>query len=237
MSISISGASFSGGSVVQTATVISSGLQLYLDAANTSSYSGTGTTWYDLTSNHNDVTMQNSGSISYTSSGGGYFTTGSNGYFNKLTTTGLPTGSNPYTLSAWIQLSSVWGGQGIVSVGNAWGTSNGVNAFRTSATNTLLNYWWANDFSAVASLSPTTQWFNCVAQWDGTTRRIWVNGTQIGSAAATGLNVTNGVLGIGVTNSTEYLNGNVGQVLIYNRAITSDEISQNYSVVRARYGV
>ena len=123
------------------------------------------------------------------------------------------------------------------SVGNAWGTSNAVNAFRTSATNTLLNYWWANDFSASSSLSPTTQWFNCVAQWDGTTRRIWVNGTQIGSAAASGLNVTTNVLTIGDTNSTEYLNGNIGQVLIYNRAITSAEISQNYELVRARYGV
>ena len=237
MSITITGATLTGGSLVQSGTVVTTGLQLYLDAANTSSYAGSGTIWNDISGNSNNVAMQNSGSITYTSSGGGYFTTGANGYFNKATSTGVPTGTSPYSLCAWVQFSSTWGSQGIVAVGSAWGTTNGVNALRTSGTNVLLNYWWANDYSVTGTLSPTTQWFNCVAQWDGATRRIWINGTQIGSSASSGLNVTTGVLNIGVTNNTEYLNANIGQVLIYNRAITSDEISQNYSVIRSRYGV
>jgi len=80
---------------------------------------------------------------------------------------------------------------------------------------------------------------NAVAQWDGTTRKIWVNGTQLSSAGATGLNVTSSLLQVGATNigGSEPLQGNIGQALIYNRALTSTEIQQNYNAVKSRYGL
>ena len=234
----IQGVTLNGVTVIDTTPIVSSGLQLYLDADNPASYPGTGTTWFDLSGQGNDVAMQNSGSISYTSSGGGYFTLVSNGYFNRATTTGIPTGTSAYTMSAWVQLGSGWGGQGIIGIGSSI-TTNQTNQFRTIGTNALTNYWYGNDLTATSSLSPTTQWFNAVAQWDGTTRKIWVNGTQIASAVATGLNVSSSLLQVGATNvgGSEPLNGRIGQALIYNRALTSTEIQQNYTAVRSRYGV
>ena len=217
---------------------VTSGLQLYLDAASPTSYSGSGTTWFDLSGQGNDVAMQNSGSISYTSSGGGYFTLTSNGYFNRATTTGIPTGTSAYTMSAWVQLGLGWGGQGIIGIGSSI-TTNQTNQFRTIGTNALTNYWYGNDLTANSTLSPASQWFNCVAQWDGTTRKIWVNGTQLSSAGASGLNVASSLVQIGATNigGSEPLQGKIGQALIYNRALTSTEIQQNYNAVRSRYGV
>jgi hypothetical protein len=225
------------GYVVDQQPVVTSGLVLWLDASIAASYSGTGTTWYDLSGQNNHVTMQNSGSISYTASSGGYFTTGSNGYFNRATTTGIPTGNSAYTMSAWIQKGGSWGNGGIMGIGSAWGSTNLVNAIRTNGNNSFFNYWWSNDLLGNSSLNPVTQWFNIVAEFDGTTRSLWVNGTQIASDTPTGHNVTTSALGIAVTNNTEYLNSNIGQALIYNRALTSTEIAQNYSSVRARYGV
>ena len=219
---------------------VTSGLQLYLDAASSTSYSGSGTTWYDLSGNNNDVVMQNSGSISFTRASGSYFTLTSNGYFNKATTTGVPTGSSAYTMSVWVQWSSgTWPGSGgMIGVGNST-SGNQTNQFRVNSTNTLINYWYGNDLAATSTLSPTSQWFNAVAQWDGTTRKIWVNGTQIASSGATGLNVTSSLLQIGATNVSggEPLQGNIGQALIYNRALTSTEIQDNYTAIRTRYGV
>jgi hypothetical protein len=234
----IQGVTLNGVTVIDTTPIVSSGLQLYLDADNPASYPGTGTTWFDLSGQGNDVAMQNSGSISYTSSGGGYFTLVSNGYFNRATTTGIPTGTSAYTMSAWVQLGSGWGGQGIIGIGSSI-TTNQTNQFRTIGTNALTNYWYGNDLTATSSLSPTTQWFNAVAQWDGTTRKIWVNGTQIASAVATGLNVSSSLLQVGATNvgGSEPLGGRIGQALVYNRALTSTEIQQNYTAVRSRYGV
>ena len=217
---------------------VTSGLQLYLDAASSSSYSGSGTTWYDLSGNSNDVAMQNSGSISYTASGGGYFTLTSNGYFNRATTTGVPTGSSPYTFSVWVQKGAAWGGNGMIGVGSST-SGNQTNQFRTTSTNAYVNYWYGDDLTATSSLSPATQWFNAVAQWDGTTRKIWVNGTQLSSAGASGLNVLSSLVQIGATNvgGSEPLQGNIGQALIYDRALTSTEIQDNYTATRTRYGV
>ena len=219
------------------APVESSGLMLYLDAASSTSYPGTGTTWYDLTSNHNDVTMQNSGSISYSSGGGGYFSTGSTGWFSNASTTNLPTGNSPYTFSAWIQLASSWGNQGIMSIG-PFGSGNQANALRTDGTNAYYNYWWGNDFRATSSLSPATPWFNIVAKYDGTSRTMWVNGAQLsGSNSSGGHNVTTSALQIAKTVNAEYLNGKIGQALIYNRALSDSEILSNYTAIRTRYGV
>ena len=233
----IQGVTVTGIQITDITPIVSSGLQLYLDAASSSSYPGSGTTWYDLSGNSNDVAMQNSGSISYTASDGGYFTTGSNGYFNRASSTGVPTGNTSYTLSAWVQLATWPASGGIIGIGSAWGTTNAVNALRTNGTNSFYNYWWGNDLLANSSLSPATQWFNVVAKFNGTTRTIWVNASQIASDTPSGHNVTTSTLGIGVTNTNEYLKGKIGQALIYNRALSTAEIQQNYTATRTRYGV
>jgi hypothetical protein len=221
-------------------SIVTSGLQLYLDANNSASYPGTGTTWFDLSGQNNNVVMQNSSNISYTASGGSYFTLASNGYFNRATTTGIPTGSSAYTMSVWVQWSSgTWPvSGGMIGIGNSI-TTNLTNQFRTVNTNGLVNYWYGNDLGATSSVSPASQWFNAVAQWDGTTRKIWVNGTQVASAGATGLNVSSSLLQIGATNvgGSEPLQGRIGQALIYNRALSSTEIQQNYNVTKTRYGL
>lgn len=220
-----------------TSPIVLSGLQLYLDAADVTSYPGSGTIWYDLSGNDNDVTMQNSGSITYSSGSGGYFATGSTGWFSRASGTNLPTGNAFYTLSVWVQLASSWNANGFISIG-PFGAGNQSNAFRTTSTNGYVNYWWANDLGATSALSPATQWFNAVAKFDGTTRSIWINGVLAGSdTPGSGHNVTTSALQVAKTFSGEYLNGKIGQALVYNRALSTAEIQQNYEATRTRYGV
>jgi len=217
-------------------------LALYLDANNPASYPGTGNTWYDLSGQGNDVTMQvaNAGDITYTQSNGGYFTLANDGYFNNLSTSNLPTGPNPYTLSAWVRWpSGSWPGTGgIMSIGSAFGAQNGVNAFRTNGTNGFLNYWWANDLSATSNVNAAA-WLNAVATWDGYNRYIYVNGILYAGGEAAGLNTSDGTLQVGITytGGGEGLNGNIGQALIYTRALTAREIFTNYVYTKGRYGV
>ena len=128
-------------------TIVTTGLQVYLDANNIASYPGTGTVWYDLSGNANNVTMQNSENITYSSSDGGYFTLINTGYFYNGTTIKIPFQSSPYTLCAWVQLGSSWSTNGIISIGNTFGTAYTVNAFRTNLTNGLENYWWGDDYA------------------------------------------------------------------------------------------
>ena len=216
--------------------IINSGLVLNLDASNNSSYPGSGTTWYDLSGNGNHVTMQNSGNIDWNA--GGYFTLTSSGYFSKATTTNLPLANSPYNLSVWVKLPSNWGNQGFISIGNE-GYNYQLNGFRTNGTNGYNHSWWGSDLAPNnGNLSPTTSWFNAVAQFNGTTRSIWINGVQLTSDSPGSIhNVTSSLLKIGLTTGSEYLNGDIGQALIYNRALSSAEIIQNYNIGASRFGL
>ena len=217
-------------------SVITAGLKVYLDALNSSSYSGSGTTWYDLSGNGNDVSMQNSGSISWTGGATGYFSTGSNGWFSRSNASNVPTGNSPYTLSVWVQLGSTWSSNGMVSVGT-FGVSNQSNALRAGTTNQIINYWWGNDLSLSSSVSPTNSWFNVVAKFDGTTRSILVNGSSIGSDTPVGHNVTSSDIQVAKTTGNEYLQGNIAQVLIYNVALSDAGILANYNSIKSRFGL
>lgn len=216
--------------------VIPPNLKLYLDASNPNSYSGAGTTWYDLSGNGNDVEMVNSGSITWNTTGAIYFSTGSNGWFSNPSGTDLPVGNSPYTFIAWVQLGTTWNSNGIMSIG-PFGSGNQANAFRAGSTNQLINYWWANDLAVNTSVSPTNGWFNAVAKYDGTTRSIWVNGVLAGSDNTTGHNVTTNALQIAKTTGSEYLNGNVGEVLIYDTALSNSDILQYFNDTKTRYGL
>jgi hypothetical protein len=246
MSITISSGIAIGPGIDIGATPITRyGLQLYLDANDTASYSGSGTTWYDLSGNGNDVAMQNSGDISYTSSGGGYFSTGAQGWFsNPSATTGIPNGSTPYTVSTWVQFPSGWTGRGyspaMVTIG-VTATYDQINDFGLDQTGYVYVSWFGTPLltSSWTPSAPGTNWANFVSQWDGTTRKIWYNGVLQGSdtIGPTLGNTTDVLIGNDYSGWSNWLNGNIGQVLIYDRALSQSELTTNFNVVRSRYGI
>jgi hypothetical protein len=243
------GIDIGGGITFGVVPIVSTNLQLYLDAADTASYSGSGTTWYDLSGNGNNVAMQNSGDISYTNSGGGYFSTGATGYFNRTSATNVPTGATPYTVSAWVQFPSGWPGGSnnhvIAQIGSV-PTYNNLNSFAATPGGYLAVGWFnlpgdpgPLESNSWTPSSPTTNWMNVVSQWNGATRNIWYNGVlqatdSIGTYLANNADI---LIGLDFPGFGSYLIGNIGQVLIYNRALNSNEINQNFIAVKARYGL
>ena len=209
-------------------------LRLFLDASNPNSYSGSGIIWYDLSGNGNHVTMQNPSSINWVNSGAVYFLTGTDGWFYNPSGNNLPIGNSNYTFIIWVQLDTNWAANGFMSIG-PFGAYNLSNAFRAGITNQLINYWWGNDLSVFTSLSPTNGWFNAVAKYDGITRSIFVNGVLVGSDTPVGHNVITSELQIAKTTSTEYLQGKVAEVLIYDVALSNSDIVQYYNNTFSRY--
>lgn len=250
MSINIGpGWSIGAGWTIGSLPPVSTGLQLYLDADDAASYSGSGTTWYDLSGNGNDVAMQNSGDITYTAAGGGYFSTGATGYFNRVNGTNIPNGSTPYTVSAWVQFPTDWPGgdtsHTIVQIGST-PTYDGLNTFVATNTGYLAVGWFNNPGEPEPLISnswtpstPGAAWMNVVSQWDGATRNIWYNGVlQATDSAGTELgNNADILIGLDFSGFGNYLRGNIGQVLIYNRALTFGELLQNFNTTRSRYGI
>jgi hypothetical protein len=212
-------------------SIVTNGCVLNLDSNFPPSYPLVFDTWYDLTGNNN-FGLLNNGVLYDGPLRGSLLFNGTNQYVSFSATTNIPVGNSDYTISAWFNPASL-GTKGIVGWGN-YGTTNAVNALRLSSSG-IVNYWQSNDLSASYSFT-TNNWYNAVATFDGTTRSIWVNGSLIGSDTPLGHNVPNSTnLTVGVTNTTEYFAGNMGEVQIFNRALSSTEITQNYNALLPRY--
>lgn len=209
-------------------------LKLNLDATNYVSYPTTGSTWYDLSGNNNNGTLSG---VTYSN---GYMTfNGVNSLINQFSSVaGIPTGNQPYTISAWVQIENKVNDGGIVGWGT-YGTTNAVNAFRLTSTG-LVNYWWGNDYAVSTNLNTGTTWYNLTATFDGLNRRIYVNGNyvQYPGQYSVGHNVPNATnLTIGKTNNgnLEWFKGKISQVLIYNTDLGLTGVYYNYAATSYKY--
>ncbi len=218
--------------------IITDGLVFSVDAASPRSYPGSGNTWYDLSGNNYDLTLTN-GPVWNSA---GYFDNDVDSYFTGPGGSNIPTGNDPYTMIVWARQVGSWGtNDGFISIGG-FGTTNGSNALRTlnNTVGHFHHYWWSNDLSLSnnnAGLS-IGEWFQVAASFDGTTRRIWVNGVSRASDTPGSVhNVTSTTIQLSKTYSSEYQVGDIAVGSIYNRGLTSSEMVQNYNALKSRFGL
>jgi hypothetical protein len=216
--------------------IVTNGLVGYWDAANTRSYSGSGNTWYDLTPYGNNLTLTNSPTFNSL----GYFSTGSTGYFTGAGSASIPSGNSSYTMLLFARLSTWADSRGLISIGGFL-VNNQSNALRTSTSNPgyMIHYWWANDLSATNNNGniQNNQWFYAGVTFDGTTRKIYSNTVLSTSDTPSSHNVNTSTIQLAKTYSSEYLQGDISLAQIYNRALTAQEILQNYNATKKRYGL
>jgi hypothetical protein len=218
------------------------GLVMNLDAGDPISYPGSGTVWYDTTGNGNNVNLTNGPSF-VPITNGGYFANDVDSYFTGSGTPTIPIGNSPYTMLVWARQKSANGWQfagGFISIGGYY-TTNQSNALRTlnATVGHFHHYWWGNDLSLEnnnAGLALDT-WFMVAATFDGTTRRIWVNGVSRASDTPSGHNVTDTTIQVSKTVANEYQIGDVAVARIYNRALTSSEMLGIFNTEKSRFGL
>jgi hypothetical protein len=91
----------------------------------------------------------------------------------------------------------------------------------------------------------TTDWVNIVLVWSHTENkiRIYKNGNLVNESdwvdASINQNRTNSVfLGGGIyTWNTAYWSGRITKVKLYNKALTTNEVKQNFEAFRGRFGI
>jgi len=167
-------------------------LVLYLDAGNTNSYPGTGTTWFDLTENQNNGTITGA----TWNSGGGYFDfDGSNDYVNIDATANSPVNFSQknYTISCWINPDNVNSNNPIFT---KYGTddslrsiffnihTDGTLRFLQRATGTT-NQQFSNSTISVGV------WTNVTIVRDSSTVKFYINGA-IDASRSTGFTPNTG---------------------------------------------
>ena len=208
--------------------IVSDGLVLYLDAANTRSYSGSGTSSNSLVGGIG-ATLVNG--VGFTSSNNGAFTfDGSNDYINFGNSSAVQQSSG--TLSAWAKASSPGGGyRGIIAKQGAFGL------FYTESV--LVAYDWAADAprSTGVNIADNT-WKNVVLTYqsgvsNGT--RIYINGVSVLTTTITVLNQTGNLFGGAEANAGQYASCQISLFNMYNRALSATEVLQNYNATKGRY--
>jgi prepilin-type N-terminal cleavage/methylation domain-containing protein len=183
--------------------------------------------WWPL----NGTTIDYSGNNNHGTLNGPVATVGQDGvsehayYFNGSSRISLPdaallSGNSSYTLSAWIK-TSITGNRGIIGWG-AYGSGSQVNAMRLDPTG-VINYWWGNDIYSPGSPWDGL-WHHLAATYDGSTRAFYIDGVQTASSGASGANFVATGGNIGLTYSGEYFAGDIDDVRIYNRGLSSSEI-------------
>jgi hypothetical protein len=219
--------------------IVTSGLVAHYDAASLISYGIEGSaTWKDMSGNNHDLTLIN-GPVWNSK---GYFDNDADSYFTGPGSSAIPTGNSPYTMIVWARQTGEWGASnGFISIGG-YGTNNQSNALRTlsNSVGQFHHYWWFTDLSLTNNNAGLAldKWFMVAASFDGTTRKIWVNGVTRAADTPGGLhNVTSSTIQLSKTVSTEYQVGDIAGASIYNRALTEDEMLQNFNAQRNRFGI
>jgi len=155
---------------------------------------------------------------------------------------------NNFTVSAWVyhRSHSTDGNIGDIiamtySGYNAWIFSlNGGSSFLQLRHHNFNTSSTSYNISYNNSLSLNT-WYYVAATDDGTTVRLFVNGTSVASTPSA-VSTTNGTMTcqIGAWNGAgagTYFDGKIPMVQIHNRALSAAEVQQNFNALRGRYGI
>jgi hypothetical protein len=216
--------------------VITDGLILALDAANTKSYPGTGTAWSDLSGNGNNGTLINGPTFNSEDLGSivfdgvdDYVNFGDNGMFNSTLN-----GNTNWSILYWV--NPLVNGR-ILDRGNIGDDPTGaieLNVQSVSRNNT-------GGGSSSLSVSIIGTGWNCVTVTRTSSLLFswYLNGVFSNSSQLTESYDGSGIWKIGrrAFNTSSIYQGNIAQTQIYNRILTPQEIEQNYNATKSRYGL
>jgi hypothetical protein len=223
--------------------ITTNGLVLNLDAANTASYNGSGTTWVDISGSEFDGILTNG--PTYVSSGASSSISfdGTDDYCDISGTTNF--NSNILTFSLWFKTNStnlpfgyVFAKQIDGSYGSFWFYTVGGNSYR-------LGCGTNNSYSESTSFSPNINtWYHIVGVYNGTNMLFYLNGSLTSTTAYAGgapIKYASYPISLGRYGSlfTNQISSacNIASFLLYNRDLSASEVLNNYNATKSRFGL
>jgi hypothetical protein len=213
--------------------IVTDGLVLCLDAGNSKSYPGSGTTWTDLSRNSNNGTLTNGPTFNSTNGGNIVF----DGVDDYVSTTRTSTTS--FTWVAWFRTNVVSSGfKNILSVR----TPSYMLMLMDDDTSNM-GFWASDTLTTGPSLNMTgisvNVWYHATFVREGNSitngYKTYLNGSFRGSANTGTWSSSDPIIIGGRTDATQFFNGNIAAIQIYNRALSAAEILQNYNATKGRY--
>ena len=224
--------------------IVKDGLVFYADAANPRSYPRSGTTYFDL-KNGNNGTFSST-PVFDPSEGQGVIDFDNTDNINFGDNDVLDWGSGDGTIGTWYKTST--SGLMDVVMKGAYST-NGKNYVILHFTDSKISFSIDDNTTYKIVKSNTSGNDNTyryvVGIRDGSNLRLYINGVEDSNSPVS-------ITGYGNIDSTDplligagtqgaggspgnYLNGSVGPVHIYNRALSAQEVKQNYNALKRRF--
>ena len=217
-----------------SSSIVTSGLVMNLDAAQTASYPGSGTTWTDLSGRGNTGTLTNGPTYSSDNLGSIAFD-GTDDSVDLSASSSLTFGSGNFSIDLYLKISTIKSNQYFFDFG---ANSFVLQYFNNSGTYTLRYLTQATSIKDTTYTLVQNQIYNfCVVRNSGN-GYLFLNGSQINSWVDSETYTSNTLkIGkYGLSNAAN-LNGNVYTFKAYNRALSAAEVSQNFNALRGRYGI
>ena len=208
-------------------------LELHLDPA---SYSGSGTTWTADTGNNGTLVDD----TSYDQELGDFFDLDGSGDYISLNTSGYLDGD--FTIEMWWNFDNLtptndyqmlWGASGYGGSGSGLGHYINDNKIQTWID---VSGSTSNPVTSGAVLTQN-KWHHIVLTRSGGTYTQFLDGSQVatGSGSSASLDSSTTRIGASSANSLYNVDGRVGQVRVYDKALSADEVMQNYRFTKSDY--
>ena len=216
--------------------IIEDGLVTLLDAENSKSYSGSGTTWKDLSPNQQDATMNSAPSFTTVDNIKHFDLDGTDDYFEISNYYNMNI-TNAETASCWVKSNTTnWNNTG-------WLMSKRNQFLLHPAINSKNFQWYVHQggFQATSYNDTSfdiTQWHNWTGTYEGTNLTVYRNGKQVATRTVSGtLTSSTSSLYIGFDFGTRFGDAKIAYCMVYNKALTAAEVKQNFEAMRGRFGL
>lgn len=228
-------------------TLVTAGLVLHLDAGDASSYPGNGNTWNDLIGSNNGTLLNGP---SYNSGNGGSIVFDG---IDDVVSFGnvLNMGLNSWTVSCWVKFDGGTSGfMGIIGKTSYRGIpgrygiyidNNTLYAFCTPTGNMIVStpitpYLDNNFHNLVMTINRSSM------------ISFYIDGRSVGipydissTVSANLISTDNFYIGSYGSSTGQspfgFFKGSIGQALIYNRALSTTEVTTNFSATKTRFGL
>ncbi len=219
--------------------IVTGNLVAYYDAGNPASYTGSSTTWYDLSTYGNHATFNGT---TYSSDNNGCITfDGINSYVQTPSLYGTGTSTFSQSICVWVSPNDIDGN--IVMVQNPPGNWNMPPIVASGSK--FRGKYWSNNFMFSSTYTNNDWYYVCVIfDYENSRQVFYVNGQQV--------DIQNGVSYVSSgednyfflgksnpgANNTGYFAGRIAALQVYSqKALSASEILQNFNATKSRFGL
>ncbi len=223
---------------------VTDSLTFYVDASDASSYPGTGTTWTDLTTNGNNLTIVGGPSFSGTGDAKYFDLNGGNNYF-QVSSINL---QQSFSFETVLQIDQNSTRYNIISAGTTQDGKGLHFEYRPSRSDIEFNYsFYGGSYTSQYSNSgpiSTSTWYHVVATYNHSTgaHGLYLNAVAQSptyNSVTSNSMATSNILYMGYWNAVSNYgwDGPWALARLYYKELSSSEVTQNFNGLSSRFGL